>query len=84
VASGADIRAAEPLAGDEGYVIVDASTGWKIIPAENLVAAFQGKPGKLFAACATANEARLMFEALEEGTDGVLLQTNDPAEVWLA
>lgn len=55
----------------------------QIIPAENLVAAYQGNPGAtLLAAARDCATSRVMLEALEAGTDGVLLQTDSPAEVW--
>ena len=40
VASGADLKAAEALSCTAGFVVMDA-LDWQIIPAENLVAAFQ-------------------------------------------
>jgi 3-dehydroquinate synthase class II len=43
----------------------------------------QGKRAKLLATAKTAADARLMLEALESGTDGVVLRTEDPAEVPL-
>ena len=54
----------------------------QIIPAENLVAAYQANPGAtLLAAAPDCAAGRVMLEALEAGTDGVLLQTDSPAEV---
>ena len=54
----------------------------QIIPAENLVAAFQGNSrATLLAAAPDCAASRVMLEALEAGTDGVLLQTDSPAEV---
>lgn len=51
-------------------------------PAENLVAAFQHNPAAtLLAAAADCAGGRVMLEALETGTDGVLLQTDSAAEV---
>jgi hypothetical protein len=52
-----------------------------VIPAENLVAAFQPGPGQLLGVAHTAADARVMLEALEAGTAGVLLRTEDPLEV---
>ena len=49
--------------------------------AENLVAAFQGQPASLFGVAKSAKDARILLEALEVGTDGVLLRTNDAQEV---
>jgi 3-dehydroquinate synthase class II len=55
---------------------------WKIIPAENLIAAFRESKGesKLFAFCDSCDDARSMFEALAVGVDGVVLRTENPNE----
>lgn len=52
-----------------------------MIPAENLVAAFQSSPGQLLGVSGSAADARVMMEALEAGTAGVVLRTEDPLEV---
>ncbi|PRW34003.1 3-dehydroquinate synthase-like protein isoform X1 isoform A [Chlorella sorokiniana] len=82
LASPEDLRAAEREAAVvQGVVVMDASD-WQIIPAENLVAAYQANPGAtLLAAAPDCAAGRVMLEALEAGTDGVLLQTDSPAEV---
>ena len=49
--------------------------------AENLVASFQGKAATLFGVANTSQDARTLLEALEIGTDGVVLRSNEPAEV---
>jgi 3-dehydroquinate synthase class II len=58
-----------------------------VIPAENLVAAFQPGPGQLLGVATSAADARVMLEALEAGTAGVLLRTEDPLQasghIWL-
>lgn len=64
-----------------GIPAVAARSDWLL--AENLVAAFQGKRGKLFGIAHTAKDAQVLLEALEVGTDGVVLSTDDPAEVLL-
>jgi len=56
-------------------------TDWKVIPLENLVADFQGTPTRVFAEAATAREAATLLGTLEVGTDGVVLRTEEPAEV---
>jgi 3-dehydroquinate synthase II len=61
------------------YVIVDCRD-WRIIPLENIIAKARGKT-KLIAQIGTAEEARLMLETLELGTDGVLLKTADTNEL---
>lgn len=53
----------------------------QVIPAENLVAAFQSSPGQLLGVSGSAADARVMMEALEAGTAGVVLRTEDPLEV---
>ncbi len=64
------------------YVIIDCRD-WRIIPLENIIAKSRGKT-KLIAQVSTAEEARLMLETLELGTDGVLLKTSDAAELGRA
>eukprot|EP00879_Flechtneria_rotunda_P030630 GHRR01033291.1.p1 GENE.GHRR01033291.1~~GHRR01033291.1.p1 ORF type:complete len:315 (+),score=113.06 GHRR01033291.1:588-1532(+) len=80
VSSKAAINAAAAAAQQPGYLIMDA-TDWKVIPAENLVAAFQSGPGKLLGVAESAAEARVLLEALEAGTAGVVLRTEDPLQV---
>lgn len=80
LASAADLSAAEAAGAEPGYTVTD-STDWQIIPAENLVAAFQALPGTLLAVAADATACRVMLEALEVGTDGVVLATESPADV---
>ena len=55
----------------------------QIIPAENLVAAFQapGARGQLLAVAGSCEAGRVMLEALEAGTHGLVLRTEDPREV---
>jgi 3-dehydroquinate synthase II len=61
------------------YIILNC-LDWRIIPIENLIARTSGK-SKLIAEVANAEEARLVLEALELGTDGVLLKTSDLNEL---
>jgi len=68
-----------------GATVVVDSTDWRVIPAENLIAAFQSLEGrKLLAVAHSAADAELMLDALEVGTAGVVLATEDPAEVRAA
>jgi 3-dehydroquinate synthase class II len=62
------------------HLVVD-STGWSIIPAENLVAAFQGTATNVLLWATTASEARTLLGALERGVDGVVLKTDSVQEV---
>lgn len=70
------VKAAE-LAAD--YIIINC-LDWRVIPLENLIAKTRGK-SKLIAEVSNAEEAKLVSEALELGTDGVLLKTIDPDEI---
>ncbi len=72
-------KAVEAAELNADYVIIDCRD-WRIIPLENIIAKSRGKT-KLIAQVSTAEEARLMLETLELGTDGVLLKTNDTNEL---
>ena len=61
------------------YIIINC-LDWRVIPLENLIAKGNGK-SKLIAEVATAEDAKLVLEALELGTDGVLLKTSNPNEL---
>jgi 3-dehydroquinate synthase II len=61
------------------YIILNC-LDWRVIPLENLIAKTRGK-SKLIAEVSNAEDARLVLEALELGTDGVLLKTSDPNEL---
>ena len=81
------------LSGVEPLVIADPYSGgdddeeemgdgWKVIPWENLVAAYGATPhSRVFAVARTAADAVAAFEALEVGVDGVVLRTDDVGEV---
>jgi 3-dehydroquinate synthase II len=61
------------------YVIINCQD-WRVIPLENLIAKGRGK-SKLIAEVTTAEDAKIVLEALELGTDGVLLQTANSNEL---
>ena len=61
------------------YVIIDCRD-WRVIPLENIIAKSRGK-SKIIAQVQKAEDARLMLETLELGTDGVLLRTTDASEL---
>jgi 3-dehydroquinate synthase II len=63
---------AKKLADDGGTVVISAKN-WKVIPLENLIVHFQGSGSKLLMLARTAQEAKLFFETMERGADGVLL-----------
>lgn len=57
-------------------VIIDL-LDWQVIPAENIVAAFQGTHKTVFAISKTSLEAQMFLEALELGLGGVVLKVED-------
>jgi 3-dehydroquinate synthase II len=61
------------------YIIIDCQD-WRVIPLENLIAKGRGK-SCIIAKVSTAEDAKLVLEALELGTDGVLIETSDAAEL---
>ena len=61
------------------YIIINC-LDWRVIPLENLIARTRGK-SKLIGEVANAEDARLVLEALELGTDGVLLKTSSADEL---
>jgi 3-dehydroquinate synthase II len=72
-------RAAKAAELGVDYVLINCQD-WRVIPLENLIAKGRGK-SKLIAEVNTADDAKLVLEALELGTDGVLLTTTNPAEM---
>ena len=70
------VKAAE-LSAD--YIVINCFD-WRVIPLENLIARTRGK-SKLIAEVSNAEDAKLVLETLELGTDGVLLQASDAEEL---
>jgi 3-dehydroquinate synthase II len=71
-----DETAAKKLAEKATTVVVSAQD-WKVIPLENLIVHFQGSGSKLMMLARTAEEAKLFFETMERGADGVLFVPSD-------
>ena len=61
------------------YVIINC-LDWRVIPLENLIAKGRGK-SILIAEVTTSEDAKVVLEALELGTDGVLLKTGNSNEL---
>ncbi|KAK9867347.1 hypothetical protein WJX84_007862 [Apatococcus fuscideae] len=80
VASADDLKTAQLRQDHQGLVIL-AATDWRMIPAENLVAAFQESGAQLMAESDSAEDGKAMLEALEAGVAGIVLRTNDPSQV---
>jgi len=75
-----DERAVRGLRGATKHVVV-RTEDWKIIPLENLIAHFQGSGTRLLVETHDAAEAKLFFETMEVGVDGILLTPASPNEV---
>lgn len=50
---------------------------WQVIPAENIVAAFQGTQKTVLAVSKTQSEAQVFLEALQHGLGGVVMKVED-------
>jgi len=70
--SKADELKAKRLA-EKGTTVVVSAKDWKVIPLENLIVHFQGSGSKLMMLARTTAEAKLFFETMELGADGVLM-----------
>ncbi|XP_050225752.1 uncharacterized protein LOC126675189 isoform X2 [Mercurialis annua] len=55
---------------------------WQIIPAENMVAAFQNSQKRVLAVSRTPSEAKVFLEALEHGLGGIVLRVDDVEAVF--
>ena len=62
-------------------IVIISATDWKIIPMENLIAELHKKDTELFAEVKSVDEARVMFETLEIGVDGVVFEPNQMDEI---
>jgi 3-dehydroquinate synthase II len=61
------------------YIILN-TRDWRVIPLENLIARNKGQ-SKLIPEVANSEEARLVLETLELGTDGVMINTENVDEL---
>ena len=62
-------------------VVIISATNWKIIPMENLIADLHKKDTELYAEVKSVEDARVMFETLELGVDGVIFKPSSADEV---
>lgn len=61
--------------------LVTIGTDWQVIPLENLIAGLQKKDVKLLSGVQNSEQAKLAFETMEHGTDGVMLDTKDLSQI---
>ncbi|KAG7985430.1 hypothetical protein I3843_03G025200 [Carya illinoinensis] len=75
-----ELQQLQPAIGHAENVVIDL-LDWQVIPAENIVAAFQGHQTKVFAISKNHSEAQVFLEALEHGLGGVILKVEDSEDV---
>ncbi len=74
----------ETFAAEMGSVcdyLITIGTDWQIIPLENLIAGLQKKDVMLISGVQDSEQAKLAFETMEHGTDGVMLETKDLSQI---
>ncbi|KGK99144.1 3-dehydroquinate synthase [Methanococcoides methylutens] len=64
--------------GKECDFLIIVGTDWKVIPLENLIAGLQDSNVQIIAGVRDADEAKLALETMEHGSEGVLLDSEDP------
>jgi len=62
------------------YLLV-IGTDWKVIPLENMIAGLQGTKVKIISGVKSTEEAELALATMEQGADGILLDTSDLSEI---
>ncbi|XVF58233.1 hypothetical protein PTKIN_Ptkin07bG0048100 [Pterospermum kingtungense] len=80
VSTPAELKKLQPEDEHAGNVVIDL-LDWQVIPAENIVAEFQGSQMTVFAVSKSPVEAQLFLEALEHGLGGVVLKAEDVKDV---
>lgn len=76
ISSPQELKQFQPSDEQPDNVIVNL-LDWQAIPAENIVAAFQGTDKRVMAVSKTPKEAQMFLEALELGLGGVVLKVED-------
>uniref|UniRef100_A0A0E0CVT9 3-dehydroquinate synthase n=1 Tax=Oryza meridionalis TaxID=40149 RepID=A0A0E0CVT9_9ORYZ len=77
VSSPGELELIQPDNVEVENIVIDFRGGWQVIPAENIVAAFQGCRGTVLAVSTNSTEA----QALEQGLDGVILKVEDMDDI---
>ncbi len=80
IRSAKDEALVRTLRGATKYVVVRLER-WKVIPLEGLIAHFQGSETRLLVEVHDVAEAKLVFEAMEVGADGIFLTPSSPNEI---
>ncbi|CAA7401076.1 unnamed protein product [Spirodela intermedia] len=80
ISSPQQLEQLQPDDGD-GHVVIHLQGGWQVIPAENIVAAFQGCSKTVLAIASSSTEAQVFLEALEQGLGGVVLKVDNVHQI---
>lgn len=67
-----DMEEAYALKNSVQYLIISPEN-WKVIPLENLISRFQNSDTRLYVCVKTPEEARLAFQTMEVGCDGIVI-----------
>uniref|UniRef100_A0ACD5TU87 Uncharacterized protein n=1 Tax=Avena sativa TaxID=4498 RepID=A0ACD5TU87_AVESA len=81
ISSPTELQLIQPENMEVKNTVIDFRGDWQVIPAENIVAAFQGCAGTVLAVSKNSTEAQVFLEALEQGLDGVVLKVDDMDDI---
>ncbi|ABN07814.1 3-dehydroquinate synthase II [Methanocorpusculum labreanum Z] len=61
--------------------LIISPENWKVIPLENLISRFQNAETSVYICVKTPEEARLAFQTMEVGCDGIVITPDGPADL---
>lgn len=61
--------------------LIISPENWKVIPLENLISRFQNAETSVYICVKTPEEARLAFQTMEVGSDGIVITPDSPADL---
>lgn len=61
--------------------LIISPENWKVIPLENLISRFQTAETSVYICVKTPEEARLAFQTMEVGCDGIVITPDGPADL---
>ncbi|XP_078164669.1 3-dehydroquinate synthase isoform X2 [Carex rostrata] len=76
-----DLQILKPEEIEADNMVISFQGEWQVIPAENVVAAFQGFKGAVLAVSTSSSDAQVFLEALDQGLDGVVLKVDSLEEI---
>ncbi|KQK23411.1 hypothetical protein BRADI_1g73220v3 [Brachypodium distachyon] len=81
ISSPSELQLIQPDNVEVQNTVIHFQGDWQVIPAENIVAAFQGFAGTVLAVSKNSTEAQVFLEALEQGLDGVVLKVENMDDI---